>query len=473
MRWSFIKSLIVDPAKLHIVAALIILAEIFINIAVVERVPYTEIDWKAYMQECEGFLNGTFDYSELRGDTGPLVYPAGFVYIYSFFYIITGRGENVKLGQYIFIVIYILQLLFVLRLYIKSRKVPPYVLIITILTSYRIHSVYVLRLFNDPVAVLLFYISLNLFINSRWYLASFFYSLAVSVKMNILLYAPVLFFFYLINLGFKKTFAQLFICGILQLFLATPFILTNPIAYLTASFDIGRVFNQTWTVNYRFLDIEVFESKYFHITLLAIHVILLALFFPMCQKYFNSYCRLRYVQSQMQPQIDRKNNENRLKNLKKLSKDGTAKQRKIPKEDPLSAEQESFLKSFEGMLQKSTGKAPKKSISKPPAEPFYSINFDMVTQLCILPMFIANLIGMTCARSLHYQFYSWYFHSLPYLLWSTNYSIIMRFLVLALIEFCWNTYPSSVVSSIILHICHLSILWGVYKKTAAELKLVT
>lgn len=29
------------------------------------------------MQEVEGFLNGTKDYMLLKGDTGPLVYPAG------------------------------------------------------------------------------------------------------------------------------------------------------------------------------------------------------------------------------------------------------------------------------------------------------------------------------------------------------------------------------------------------------------
>jgi len=34
----------------------------------------TEIDWKAYMQEVEGFLGGEHDYVKLRGDTGPLVY---------------------------------------------------------------------------------------------------------------------------------------------------------------------------------------------------------------------------------------------------------------------------------------------------------------------------------------------------------------------------------------------------------------
>ena len=43
----------------------------------------TEIDWVAYMQEVSGVLDGERDYSKLRGDTGPLVYPAGFVYLFA------------------------------------------------------------------------------------------------------------------------------------------------------------------------------------------------------------------------------------------------------------------------------------------------------------------------------------------------------------------------------------------------------
>lgn len=34
----------------------------------------TEIDWKAYMDEVEGVINGTYDYTQLKGDTGPLVW---------------------------------------------------------------------------------------------------------------------------------------------------------------------------------------------------------------------------------------------------------------------------------------------------------------------------------------------------------------------------------------------------------------
>ncbi len=67
---------------------------------VIEKVPYTEIDWKAYMQEVEGVIvNGTTDYSLLRGDTGPLVYPAGFVWFYAGLYRLTDSGTNVRLGK--------------------------------------------------------------------------------------------------------------------------------------------------------------------------------------------------------------------------------------------------------------------------------------------------------------------------------------------------------------------------------------
>lgn len=65
---NFIKSLALDPARLPIVSYLILAAEVFLNIFIVWRINYTEIDWKAYMQECEGFLNGTTDYSQLKGE---------------------------------------------------------------------------------------------------------------------------------------------------------------------------------------------------------------------------------------------------------------------------------------------------------------------------------------------------------------------------------------------------------------------
>lgn len=50
----------------------------------------TKIDWDAYMSQVQGFLQGERDYRDLKGDTGPLVYPSGFLYIYSAFQYLTG-----------------------------------------------------------------------------------------------------------------------------------------------------------------------------------------------------------------------------------------------------------------------------------------------------------------------------------------------------------------------------------------------
>lgn len=64
---DFVKSLIFSPEKLSFLTYFILFAELALNILIVLRVKYTEIDWIAYMQECEGFLNGTLDYSQLKG----------------------------------------------------------------------------------------------------------------------------------------------------------------------------------------------------------------------------------------------------------------------------------------------------------------------------------------------------------------------------------------------------------------------
>ncbi|KAI0217871.1 Dol-P-Man:Man(5)GlcNAc(2)-PP-Dol alpha-1,3-mannosyltransferase [Lamellibrachia satsuma] len=174
--------------------AVLFLVECFINVAVIWNIKYTEIDWRAYMQEVEGVINGTFDYTKLKGDTGPLVYPGGFVYIFMGLYHMTSAGTNIRLAQYIFAALYLLNLLFVFRIYQKTARVPPYVFFFMCCASYRIHSIYILRLFNDPVAMLFLYLAMNLFLSNQWATGCFFFSIGVSVKMNVLLFAPALFF---------------------------------------------------------------------------------------------------------------------------------------------------------------------------------------------------------------------------------------------------------------------------------------
>ncbi|KAI5734110.1 hypothetical protein M8J77_002575 [Diaphorina citri] len=295
----------------------------------------------------------------------------------------------------------------VLNVYVRTKKVPPHVLIISIFTSYRIHSIFVLRLFNDPLAVLFFYIALNLFLSNQWSLGSAFYSLAVSIKMNILLYAPALLFAYIICLGYLGTLKQLFICAFLQLFFALPFLIENPVAYLKGSFDLGRVFLHKWTVNYRFLPEYIFTSSYFHIGLLVVHILWLAVFYKSWIRYLNSYNNYKSLE----------------KNIKKQVKENKA-----------------------------------------------SLDMSIASNLLLMPLFVSNFIGIVCARSLHYQFYVWYYHSLPYLLWSTSYSNTVRYLILGVIELCWNTYPSTIYSSAALHLCHLVVLFDLYRNTCAKKK---
>lgn len=76
---DFMARLILDPAFSWVAAIILILVEVVLNVIIIENVKYTEIDWVAYMQEVEGVIgkNGTYDYSLLKGQTGPLVYPAG------------------------------------------------------------------------------------------------------------------------------------------------------------------------------------------------------------------------------------------------------------------------------------------------------------------------------------------------------------------------------------------------------------
>ena len=75
------------------------------------------------------------------------------------------------------------------HLYICSEAVPPWTLALLCLSK-RMHSLYVLRLFNDCVAMLLAYAATALLIAGWWAAALVAYSAAVSVKMNVLLLAP-------------------------------------------------------------------------------------------------------------------------------------------------------------------------------------------------------------------------------------------------------------------------------------------
>lgn len=110
-------------------------------------------------------------------------------------------------------------------------------------------------------------------ISSQWRWGCFFYSSAVSIKMNMLLYSPGILLCLLLSTGIYETFICLTICAVWQLVLGYPFLSTYPIEYLKNSFDIGRVFMFKWTVNFKFLPEEIFVSKPLSVGLLLLTVI--------------------------------------------------------------------------------------------------------------------------------------------------------------------------------------------------------
>lgn len=77
-----------------------------------------------------------------------------------------------------------------------------------------------------------------------------------------------------------------------------------------------------------------------------------------------------------------------------------------------------------------------------------------------------NFIGIVCARTLHYQFYSWYCHSLPFLIWSTALQTWQKLALWSCIEVVWNIYPPTALSSTGLLVCHCTLLTALWWRPA-------
>ncbi|WEW60976.1 dolichyl-P-Man:Man(5)GlcNAc(2)-PP-dolichol alpha-1,3-mannosyltransferase [Emydomyces testavorans] len=112
------------------------------------------------MQQVYVFLSGERDYSLIKGSTGPLVYPAGHVYIYSLLYYATDEGRDIATGQVIFAGLYIVTLAVVMATY-RSAGAPPYIYPLLILSK-RLHSIFMLRMFNDGIVALFLWMTIYL-----------------------------------------------------------------------------------------------------------------------------------------------------------------------------------------------------------------------------------------------------------------------------------------------------------------------
>ena len=370
--------------------------ECILTVIIIRKVAYTEIDWIAYMQEVKGYIDGERDYTKLAGDTGPLVYPAGFVYVFAWLYHLTNHGKNILLAQYHFAVLYVINLLIVFWLYLEGGKFPFLITALLVLSK-RIHSIFVLRMFNDCVAIVCGYLAILLFCRRRWRWGCLVYSFGVGIKMNMLLYAPGVLLVLLVGCGMMETIVCLSICAGLQLALGWPFLTTFPVQYITRSFDLGRVFLYKWTVNFKFLPEDIFLSKTLSVVLLVCTLGVWALF---GYKWIIENQRVTSVWNRIW---------------------GNKQQRNKP----------------------------------------------LTSHFILTTIFLSNFIGIVFARTLHYQFYVWYFHTLPYLLWhAKRIPIRLKLLLLVNIEVGFNVYPATSLSSSMLQLSHIIILVGLYLSNA-------
>lgn len=186
--WTLTQTLLFTQRFFVPIAVVVLAFDAALTFLIIVKVPYTEIDFSTYMQQVRSFDKGERNYFKISGDTGPCVYPAGHIYVYSAISWLTQGGKDLRLAQLTFGAIYLICQTAVVETYRKARA--PSLLLAFLPLSKRLHSIYALRLFNDGVAMTIMWIAIALIAHRKYSFACVATSLALSVKMNILLFIP-------------------------------------------------------------------------------------------------------------------------------------------------------------------------------------------------------------------------------------------------------------------------------------------
>ena len=252
--------------------------------------------------------------------------------------------------------------------------------------SKRLHSIFVLRLFNDCFAVFFLWVAIYMFQRRIWTIGGLSFSLGVGVKMSLLLSLPAVAVVLFLGRGLQGSLKQIYLMAQLQLVLAFPFLPENTMGYLGRAFEFSRVFLFKWTVNWRFVGEETFLSKEFSYSLLVGHASTLLLFIT-----------TRWLRPAEKPWMELVGNALRL-------------------QEPC------------GKMQ-------------------HAVSIRVSPNYILTTILTANAIGMLFARSLHYQFYAYIALATPFLLWRSGMHPIFQYGLWAAQEWAWNVYPSTDMSS--------------------------
>ncbi|GBE82042.1 mannosyltransferase [Sparassis latifolia] len=387
-------SLLTDPHYFYALATLVVLGDAVLTQLIIRFVPYTEIDWETYIYQLELYMKGERDYALISGPTGPIVYPAGHLYVHRLLYAITDSGKNLVAPQEVYSLLYIALLAITCIIYRQAGDVPNWILLLLPLSK-RLHSIFVLRLFNDCWNVFFAHAAILAF-GYGWDIPGILLlGCAMSIKMSALLYLPGLVVVLFKRRGFLSTLAHVSALALTQLVIGLPFLWQYPLSYLKYSYQFSRTFLYRWTVNWRFISEETFLSSAWAKGLLAGHLTTLVAFglFKWCKG--------------------------------------------------------------DGGVWYVVSRGLRTPLQRPPVPP---VTADFVTTV----LFTSNLIGILFSRSLHYQFYSWYAWQLPFLAWRTKYPVVIKLAILLAIEYAWNVFPSTPLSSSILCGANMLLVVGLW-----------
>jgi len=275
-----------------------------------------------------------------------------------------------------------------------------------LILSKRLHSIFVLRLFNDCFAVLFLWVAIYVFQRRIWTLGSMAYSWGLGIKMSLLLALPAIGVILFLARGVQASLKQAWLMAQLQIVIAFPFLPANAMGYLTKAFEFSRQFLFKWTVNWRFVGEDIFLSREFSVSLIVGHISALALF-----------ATTRWLRPAEKPIMELVGNA-------------------LKWEEPL------------GKMQ-------------------HAISIRISPNYILTTILTANAIGMLFARSLHYQFYAYIALATPFLLWRSGMHPILQYLLWAVQEWAWNVYPSTDSSSMVvvgsLFVTVASVWWGTRK----------
>ncbi|RYG52897.1 hypothetical protein EON67_00105 [archaeon] len=508
----------------------------------------------------------TFNYSRLRGDTGPLVYPGAHVAIHAVMYKVTGWDAagwtteytpkdmpgyeqrthrphaRIMWVQQWYTLLYLALLSIVWLTYdgigmvcgerppvgapcsqacrrravcmcvrgarVQTSSTRQHLMLLLMLSiSRRVRNIPTLGLFNDTYSMLLAYAAVFAFSCKRWTLGSVLFSTAVATKLNVILMAPGLLYLLLWGGGWPLALQNIALCALVQAVFGAPFMLTDAGAYISRAFDLKRQFTQEWSVNWNFLPADVFSAPTFALLLLGAHVVMIGVLwcgaFPVwlppraaapvpapCVQGVSSGILMRSeagrsgkaagTESSAAPHVTLSHERadgfvsGAVSSTSSVST-GLSNRKKVAKALPVAAWP---IQALPTRVVPSTAAVDEHdrlgmcaAFRAHPAHPGMltaSVRVHDVRSCAglVAVMFAVNFVGLACARSLHYQFFLWYFHMLPLLLHVGRFPWWSHVPLTLALELAWGVHPPTWLSSLVVTSLHVAILAAILSTTA-------